>query len=146
MNLDCNPWIARIEALVPGLLGVGGAADLAAAIAQPSPRTPWAYVIPLRMSGGANQIAVAGVSQRMTDRIGIVTAVRNVASASGQKSLDELTPLRQAQLQALVGWTPDENHEEVVFAHGQLVDFSNRVLWWQDEYTVDYYRQEFTHG
>lgn len=139
MNLNCDPWIARLKAQVPQFAGVGGAADLAAAINQANPRTPWAYVVPLRMSAGANQVTVAGVTQRVTEQVGIVIAVRNVATASGKRSLDALLPLREAMQQALIGWTQDENHEEVIFVRGQLVDFSNRVLWWQDEFSASYY-------
>ncbi len=142
MHLDLQPWITRVRSQIPSLRAVGGAAELAAALTQRAQQTPQAFLVPIGESGGSNTLSMA-VNQRVTERVGLVYVVRNISSPTGEQTHAELTALRAMGKRALVGWTPDPEHEETIFVRGSLVDFSNLVLWWQDEFATAYHYQEF---
>ena len=136
MDLDIDPWIQRIRDQVPQLRGVAGAAELAA-VKDLAQRAPHAWVIPLAEDAGQN-VLLNAVSQRVTERIGVVIAVRNSRDARGHTAHNVLRYIRRQIKDALIGWLPDPNEEEVTFNRGRLIDFSDRVIWWQDEYVWSY--------
>lgn len=137
MDLDLDPWIQRIDDNVTELHGaVYGAAELAA-VKENSQRTPAAWVIPVADDAG-NNVLLNAVSQRITERIGVVFAVRNVSDKRGETAHNALRTIRRAVKDTLIGWLPDPDEDEVVFSRGRLIDFSNRVIWWQDEYLWAY--------
>ena len=137
MDLDLDLWITRIDDNVDDLHGrVSGAAELAA-VRESAQTTPAAWVIPVADDAGGN-VLLNAVSQRVTERIGIVFAVRNVRDKRGATAHNALRAIRRAVKNTLIGWLPDPDEAAVVFSRGRLIDFSDRVIWWQDEYLWAY--------
>ena len=136
MDLDLDPWIRRIRDNVSDLKGVDGAAELAA-VKDLSQRAPYAWVIPVAEDAG-NNVLLNAVSQRVVERVGVVVAVRNRRDARGHTAHNVLRYIRREIKNTLIGWLPDPDQDEVVFSRGRLIDFSDRVIWWQDEYQWAY--------
>lgn len=134
--LDIETLIERVRANVPGLRGVGGAADLDAAM-RPGARItpPMAFVMPL---GEQAQTKQASSVLRATVRctFGVVLVIQALRDAEGREALRALAALRQALRDALLGWVPDgQTGEPVIYLGGELVQFEgDGRLWWSDEF------------
>jgi len=118
---------------------VAGAADLAALLGGAIRATPAAWVVPLAESGGANEL-IGALHQQLTVTVGVVVACRNVADATGDAAIAELTDLRRAVREALLNWTPADlpGGEPFRFLRGGLLSFANAIVWWQDQFQVRY--------
>lgn len=126
---------ARLEAQVATLNQVGGAAEFeAASLAKPR-ATPAAFVIPVGEDPAPSDVANI-VIQRVRVSLGVVWAVRNVASADGAPALADLETVRAAGQAALLGWAP-ANAEPLERGAGRLLAFRDGVLWWQDIYQTN---------
>jgi len=129
--------IVRLRQEVSSLRLVAGAADFAAAMDTPSPpQSPSAWVVPLADSAGANAL-VGVVSQALTSRVGVVTALRKVTDARGEHALIDLADVVGAERVALLGWAPDADHDPLEFARGQLISLKGGTVWWQDEWATE---------
>lgn len=129
---DAQLYVARLAG-VAGLKKVGTAADYASAAIDLKTPTPAAYVIPLRETPGRNTLENA-VSQQNVTRFGVVLAVSNLRDAIGAKAGVDLRAIRIAVMTALLGWTPGPDYDVCTSGGGRLLQLSNAVLWWQDEY------------
>lgn len=136
MNLlDLDLIVSRLHAQVPTLVQVGGAADLDAAFAGIK-QVPAAFVIPLASKAGANSL-VNAISQPLEERFAVVFAVRNIRDKlGGKENLAALRPIRSAALGALVGFSPDADHDPIIYQAGRLLNLQNAILWWQDEFST----------
>lgn len=134
--LDIETLIERVRAQVAGLRGVGGAADLDAAM-RPGARItpPMAYVMPLGEQALARQ-ASSVLRQTVRCQFGVVLVIQALRDAEGREALRALRVLRQALRDALVGWVPDvATGEPVIYLGGELVQFEgDGRLWWSDEF------------
>lgn len=139
--MDVDPTINRLRAQLTNLRQVGGAADLDAALAG-AVAVPAVFVVPLAESGSSNTL-VGGLSQRVQQEVGVLQVVANRRDATGQAALADLSALRLAVRQAMVGWVPDPaNGERYEYRAGRLIrmDGDGR-LWWIDQFVVNtYYR------
>jgi hypothetical protein len=117
---------------------VGGSADIPAANVMLKV-FPSLFVIPLADSAAPNSLAGQALSQKVTERFGVVSAVRNVADATGEHSLNDLKNVR-AQIKAkLLGWVPNAECEQVTYVAGNLIKLDNdAVLWWLDTFETSY--------
>lgn len=122
----------RLISEVPALIDVAGASDIPSAETELK-RYPSAFVLLVRESAGRNSLTNA-VSQRVAQTVGVLLAVRNLRSASGQDARVDLEQLRGEVRTALLNWEPDTDHEPVEFRRGALLKMSDRVLWWLDEF------------
>ncbi len=134
MDLDIDRWIERLRSQVGApLLGVDGAAELAAIQAARRVGTPYAWVIPVGEQAGGSAL-LSAVSQRVVERVGVVIAVANRRDARGEAAHNTLRAVRRAIKDTLIGWLPDPAEEAVTYSRGRLLDYNDHVLWWQDEY------------
>ncbi len=116
---------------------VAGAADFAAIVDTGLARAPALWLIPLQESAELNALNI-GIHQRVTVRIGVIYAVRQVRDATGQAAADELSSLRTTVFTALLGQLPDPSAEPFSFHSGGLVQFVNSLLFWQDQFQTRY--------
>jgi len=135
--MQLTPILDRLNTHVTALRQTGGAADLAAA-RDDLRIAPAAYVIPLRETPGRNELGEA-IWQRVTVRLGLVLAVRNVRDARGEAAAEDLEALRQSVRAALLGWAPAMGHDPLEYGGGRLLALTNAILWWQDDFTTAFY-------
>lgn len=117
---------------------VGGSADIPAANVMLK-TFPALFVIPLADSAAPNSLAGQALSQKVTERFGVVSAVRNVADATGEHALNDLQGVRTQIKSKLLGWVPNAECEQVTYLGGNLVKLDNdAVLWWLDTFETSY--------
>lgn len=139
-QVDVPAWIQRLRDQATSFRQFGGAADLATA-QDATVTMPSGYVYPVAETAEGSDTGTEVISQRVTARVAVAIAAKNLRDARGDAALADLAALRQEILSALLGWTPNGEFTPVQFARGQLVKFSNAVLWWQDEFTTQFYRR-----
>lgn len=142
MNLDIDPWIARLEAVVQGpqgLRAVEGLSDLGVLRSGSQiPPCPAVFVAPDSDQPDPND-AGNGLSQRVTETVSIVTAVSNIRDR-GRAVHQQLTTVRRAIKDALLLWVPDSESSPVELARGggSLWHFDDRIVLWRDRFSTAY--------
>lgn len=127
-------WIvARLKTEVTDLKLVGGAADLSAA-ADSALAKPAAFVLPNSERASSSTTGTMVVNQQNTVRFAVVIAVQNLRDKRGEKAQADLRSLRGDIMTALHGWQPDADFDPIEYGGGKLLQLSDQVLWWQDEF------------
>lgn len=129
--------IERLAARVPALKLAGGAASFERS-APALTTMPAAFVLPARETASANPFAAQLVQQEVTAEFVVLIAVRNLADDEGAAALEALAPVREAVLTALLGWVPDDAEAGCEYVAGDLLQFANGVIWWQDTYSTNF--------
>ena len=132
-----RPWIERLAEHPDRwdlLREAKGSASLAAAMAEPRTlRTSTVFVMWERENRRGNnhetRLRTAGVAT--------VLALVNYRDRRGADGvLSDLEAAREAVSRALLGWEPPGAAGHVEFEAGNMVDFSERTLWWRDTWSV----------
>ena len=113
---------------------VKGAADLAAAMAEPRGlhnHTLFVMYDREAVSPGNHQATPLRQASLST-----VLALVNYRDRRGDDGLSDLEAVREALSRALLGWEPPGAAGAVSFASGAMVDFDRRTLWWRDTWSV----------
>lgn len=129
--IDLSALRAQLASAVSPI-PVGGAADFAAITETGLARAPALWVVPLHDHASAN-VLDCGVHQRLTVVFSVLYAVRDVRDATGQAAADSLDAVRASVWTALINWTPPGG-EPITYARGDLFDFKNSILYWQDQF------------
>lgn len=133
--------IARLQSQVAGFKTVSGSADIDAADKGLVP-APAAFVLALTDQPSRNEVATF-VAQRNVTRFGVAIAVQNLRDPRGEKAGADLRILRMAVIEAMLNWSPGAGYDPCEFAGGRLLQLSDQVLWWQDEFlTALYFKAE----
>lgn len=135
--LDLNLIVARVTAQVSALKRVAESMDIPSAADDLKAVAPAAYVLPLQDPAGPNALANA-VSQQVTARFGVLLAVRNFRDPRGEAARSELTPLRSSVADALLNWQPGADYTPCEYGGGRLLQLTDQVLWWIDEYRTSF--------
>ena len=129
-------WIEHLseQVVAPNLLReVKGAADLAAAMAEPRGlHGHTLFVMYERETPPDNHQA------NRLRRVGVATvlALVNYRDRRGDEGISDLEAVREALSHALLGWEPPGAAGSVSFEGGALADFGRRTLWWRDTWSV----------
>jgi hypothetical protein len=129
--------VARISEEVSAYKLVGGAAEFVRA-AEGLMSVPAAFVLPASETASENEFASQVVQQNVRVQFEVLLALRNLSDSGGASATDELLPLRHATRQALLNWVPEGAEEGCEFRSGQMLQFVNGTLWWQDRYSTAY--------
>lgn len=114
---------------------VGTLADFAALTDIPR-QLPAAYVIPLQVDAGGNEV-IGGSIQQHALAFGVVLVLRYAGDATGGRATLALEPLRLMVQDALVGWTPPGCHAPLDFVGGRLSEMMDGgTVAWQDDFTA----------
>jgi hypothetical protein len=114
---------------------VAGAAELALALAGTLEQEV-AFVIPLAESSPANTYD-NGINQILTERFGVVVALKNDVSQADKTGLlahDRLHDIRQELFNCLLGWYITGAESLVYYGAGRLLDINRAWLWYQFEF------------
>lgn len=132
-------WIVtRMKAEVSSLKLIGGAADFGAAT-EGVKQVPAAFVLPSSERAASSSTGTLVVSQNNIVRFGVVVAVQNLRDPRGEKAQADLRPIRTAILTALHGWQPDGDFDPIEFGGGRMLQLTDQVLWWQDEFVTSHF-------
>lgn len=129
--------IARLEANVPLLKHVGGAAQFQNAAESLPKGTPAAFVIPLEENPGNSAMGDL-VIQRVSVTLGVILVVRNVSDPKGVAARQDMEALRAAVKTALLGWQTTPDYDPLARGRSGLLAFKDMHMWWQDIYLTSY--------
>lgn len=136
--MNMTPIIDRLVAQVAVLKSVEGAAALADAMADGPRYLPSAFVIEETEKPGENEL-VQAVHQEVVVTFLVVYVLGNVRDTRGDAASDDLEPLRNPTIAALLGWMPAGAETAIEYGGGELVDLdANKNLWWQDRFKTTY--------
>lgn len=140
---EIDAIIARIKDQVPQLRQVEGAIELDAVINGTTIASPAAFVVPLADVPQKDEGFTGRSMQLVIGTFAVLFVIDNQRSASGAAVVADLKALRAGVRKALLGWVPDEQGGEPVWAgKGQLIDFINGRTWWADEFHLNHYWSE----
>lgn len=129
-------WIvAQLKTEVTALKLVGGAADLSAATDSVIQK-PAAFVLANSERASGSTTGTMAVNQQNTVRFAVLIAVQNLRDRRGEKAQADLLSLRGSIMTALHGWQPDADFDPIEYGGGKLLQLSDQVLWWQDEFVT----------
>ena len=137
---DTGVVMKRLEAQVPELQMVGGAADYAAVKELRSFRTPSAYVVFADDENtGSVPDSIGVLSQEALVQFGVVLALRNYGDSRGEQLADPARQLIGRVRAALIGHRPQCKGARVIgWASGKVLDYDASVLLFADLYRVHY--------
>ena len=130
--------IARLQADVPTLKLVAGAAGFQKASETNPAATPAAFVFLVRDVAGPNPVA-PDVHQRVGAEIAVVLVIKNVADPQGNAAGQDMDTLRGEVKAVLLGWPPAAGCDALERGTGNLLAFREGHLWWQDTYNTAFY-------
>jgi len=139
---DINLVITQLQAQVPLLRQVKGAADYAAIKSLRDFVPPCAFVL-LAREKPVIEPGVTSGHQRTPVTFGVVVAVRNYrASERGMQAADDLGAVLGQVRSALLGWIPPiPGGRPTNLTQGDLVDYDQATLLWSDVYQTQHFLQ-----
>jgi hypothetical protein len=138
--------IARVNAEMPVFKGrVYAAATLDAVVEEGFKATPSGWIFLPNTSAGDNLLANA-VSQKMTQRFGVVIIVKDVADARGEAANRTMEDIRADLWTALGGWTPNsaEDPLESDGDHMILCKPKEGLLIWNEKFRTSFLKRANT--
>lgn len=96
-----------------------------------------AFVLPLAESDHGDNQYDTSVNQKISERFGVVCAIKNDASVIeklGLGAYDLLHDTRAQLLTALIGWIPSWSDMPIYYKGGRLLDIRADYLWYQFEF------------
>lgn len=135
--MDVSLFVRRLQGAVEGVMEIGGAADLAAAM-RGHARPPAIYVMPAaERAREVDMTNPCGSGGGRVQVVNVITVVDELSDPTGAGALRGLPALRQQIDARLNGWQLSETlTDPVQFVEGELVQFEgDGLLWWGDTYT-----------
>lgn len=131
--------IARLRERATILQAVGGAADLATALAQ-QPLRPIAAYVTVAELGRAIKYTGPLAQQNCDVTLRVVLFVRNFGTAgTGESARDQMDLEVIPQVRtALFGWTPDDAFDAISFQAGRDENYSGGWLVTQQVFSTNY--------
>lgn len=124
----------RLEDQVAAFAKVDDAAAFSQVSAKPA-QSPTAFVLPLAEQAGPSR-TVQIVSQELVERFGIVIATSNRRERHGGAAARDIASLVASVRAALVGWSPDADHDPVEYAAGRMMQADQGFVWFLCEFTT----------
>jgi hypothetical protein len=135
--VNIGPVIARIEDQVRAFRLVGGAARAERAM-DGITTLPAAFVLSSTESATENPFMDQTVEQQINAEFVVLFAAQNLSDGDGLAASTDMESLRLAARDALLGWVPSDGYHGCEYRSGELLAFTNGVLWWQDTYATAY--------
>lgn len=130
--------IARLQAQVPALKLVAGAAAFNAASQANPAATPAAFVFAVEETDEENGLEQPMV-QEVTVTLAVVLVVRQVSDAQGAAAGTDMDTLRQQVGVALRGWLIGADYDPLARRQSALVAFRDGHMWWQETWLTRYF-------
>lgn len=133
--MELEPIIARIRAECPIFKMVGGAAEFGL-LAETLTIAPGVFVLPTSEDADPSPYANQITQQQIHDEFDVCIAARNLKDRTGRAANEALQPLRDTLFDALLGWVPAEDYDNIEFRRGRFVTFEQNILWWTDTFST----------
>lgn len=138
---DLEPIVERIRTEVPALRIVDFAATFDALRERGLPAMPAAFVLPDNEAAERNKLA-SGVHQKVLVGFAVFLYVKHAGDALGGKAKDQVKPLRDPLLEALLAWSPPGADGVIEFRGGRTAALQGGVLVWRDAFAFEtFYRR-----
>ena len=98
---------------------------------------PAAYVVPLDENPDQQQSSNS-YRQTVEDSFAVVVVLSNVADERGQGAISSVHDIRKILFQALVGWEPGEEYDQIEYDGGALLQMDRERLYYQFEFKCLY--------
>lgn len=122
---------------------IAGAAEYAVAL-EGTLQNEVAFVVPLEDNPTPNAHDT-DVEQKVTERFGIIAAIRSDVSASdklGITAYDAVHDVRDELFGCLLGWLMSGHEDLVSYGGGRLLNFDRSYLWYQFDFLTAFWIQE----
>lgn len=129
--------IARLKTAAPHLRTIEGAASLAALMqtnALPQAEVG-AHVITLGLQGGEAQAASGAYTQMLDETVGVVITFRTWTQTGGRDQASVGVLIRQT-IEALAGWSPNDEIGTFVFRRGAPTAFTKGTIVYLLEFSI----------
>lgn len=130
----------RIEGRVTSLQGKLQGASAFADLVERQQLPQWdfgGFVLPGRLAGGAAQALSGMFVQDFSETVMVVLVTRVQGDPTGQKALDEITPLVREVVAAVCGWAPEGAPGIYQLASGELVGSQGGALIFQIDFSLN---------
>lgn len=126
----------KVPALKDRLLNAADYANLVERNRLPQV-TPAGYVLPGGLRGGAADAATGLFRQSLAVIVMVVLVVRVAGDPLAERAIDEITPLAEDTIAAVVGWAPDDAIGVFELAQAELVGAKDNVLVFQIDFALN---------
>lgn len=113
-----------------------GAAEFAALGESVKLELPAGYVIPMD-DEPYEQESSNGYKQRVTEVFGVIVVLNNSVDERGQASIHTVEAIKKELFKALLGWSPDDEHDRIEYDGSQLMDMNRAHLYYRFEFKSD---------
>jgi hypothetical protein len=127
---------AQVAALAGRLLNAGDYANLVENNQLPQV-TPAGYVLPGGLRGGPADVMTGLFRQGLQVMVMVVLVVRVAGDPLASSAIDEITPLVEATIAAVVGWGPADAIGVFELAQAELVGATNGALVFQIDFALN---------
>jgi hypothetical protein len=140
-----TPIIERLQQRAPQFKLIGGSAQLQS-LSDNLPAIPALFVAPSNEAPEASPwINGPLIEQRVVVQFATLIACQNMDDVTGEAALLTLEDLREAVRDALMGWSPLPEFDNIEWSGGDFLSFdTNMVLWWADRYRTAYTERKVT--
>jgi hypothetical protein len=129
---------SRLEAEIPTLANrIQGAVAFAELMQTKNlpQQTPAAYVVPLGLQGGAVAASSGAFTQMLAETIGVILIVRT-HDLTGDKELTSIEGLIKQAINAIAGWSTNDEVGVFQVSRGQLVNMSAGTIVYQLDFSI----------
>lgn len=133
MPMRLAAWMDHVREAETPFLSVQGAADLAAAMAQPDAlqrNTCYMAYASEAVMGDHEATPLRRIE------VAVVSALLNRRDRRGEEAISDLEIARWALSAALLGWEPPGAAGRISFRRGDVTAYTRHTLWWRDVYSV----------
>jgi hypothetical protein len=113
---------------------IKGSVDFASALRDGVKLTPAQFVVAGSYRDSDNPFGTEMVAQERMFDFSVITVMSNLRDARGEAAQDEMNELLDPTRKALVGWVPGEGFDPIEANGGQVFEFKDGQLWWQDRF------------
>lgn len=107
---------------------------------------PAGFILPLGLRGQRADAVTGLYRQSLVEMMGIVMVLRSAGDATGGKSTDQITELRDVVIRRIAGWAPDFALGVFTVSRGELVSLSAGTLVYQIDFALETQLRISTNG
>lgn len=137
--LQLDALRTRIEDQVPALVGNLGNAAQFTLLVDKGQLPQWrigGFILPGGLIGGQVRSATAVFIQDVQETIAVVLVCRVASDPTGEKALDEITPLVVDVVMGVIGWAPEGVPGVFSLVKGELVGSQGNALIFQLDFAL----------
>lgn len=138
--MNINNIIAALKARCPSFGAsaetrrFAGSAEFSALAESTKLDLPAGYVIPLN-DEVYEQASSNGYKQEIKERFSVVVVISNTLDERGQTSILAIDGIRAELFRAVLGWSPDENHDRIEYEGGALLEMDRARIYYEFEFS-----------